>query len=155
MSLTKIIIPVEEALSIAADVLMVDLDSHVEQLSRLVESHVNEYIDIKTLHKLKSRDKHPEIVLKELAEELHGGGVDGFDLSDLTNEVREVTLHGITINPWGVYSCSVRNKSLTLEYLGDYRIIAWSESDDAKQYQHLSEQQRVHEGVIRAFRIYQ
>lgn len=59
-------------------------------------------------------------------------------ISDFLSEViAEVgyCIDWLRLNPWGVYSVDVDNIGiLSIEYVGDYRIITWSESDDAKQF---------------------
>ena len=40
----------------------------------------------------------------------------------------------ITLNRWGMYTAQVNQDILEISYVGDYRIIQWSQTDDAKKY---------------------
>ena len=60
---------------------------------------------------------------------------------DLRDDLRH-----LNINPWGLYESTVTPMGLSLVYLGDYRIITWSNSDDANQhFPQIPESQRIRE----------
>lgn len=40
----------------------------------------------------------------------------------------------ITLNRWGMYTAQINRDTLEISYVGDYRIIQWSQTDDANKH---------------------
>ena len=54
-------------------------------------------------------------------------------LSEMTMEIA-YELSDVRINPWGMYYTNLDGCYLHIEYLCDYRILRWINSDDSKQF---------------------
>lgn len=67
------------------------------------------------------------ILLFESEDELHA------IIEPLLTELN-ILFTGVVLNPWGMYLVQINNDYLEISYVGDYRIIKWSESDEATKY---------------------
>lgn len=89
------------------------------------------------------KDEHGDVPSEQELIDIHQS-----ILSELRLELRGLE----RLNPWGVYTCTVKNTHLRTEYLGDYRIIAWGNSEDAKtNFSKLSESLLGYEEQTSAF----
>lgn len=62
---------------------------------------------------------------------------DSEDLHELVTPLLaelDLLFHHIVINHWGVYSVEIALGRFEVSYVGDYRILTWSQSQDAKRF---------------------
>lgn len=63
--------------------------------------------------------------------------LDGEDLHPLVTPVLaelDLVFGLIDVNRWGMYTAEVKFNRFEIGYVGDYRIIEWSQTDDAKRF---------------------
>lgn len=75
---------------------------------------------------------------------LASNSIFDFDCMDFIDAIMpefHFIIEGLTVNYWGLYHLELDDirRSLIIQYVGDYRIIKWSESEDAKRFNVLEE----------------
>ena len=84
------------------------------------------YLDL-CLRLIQLINSEVSILLFESEDELHS------IIKPLLNEL-DILFASVALNPWGMYLVQINNDYLEISYVGDYRIIQWSESDAATKY---------------------
>lgn len=59
----------------------------------------------------------------------------------------------VEINRWGVYIAEVMFNRFEIGYVGDYRILKWSQTDDAKRFHKGTAKQFVYQETAHSFRL--